>query len=172
MLIVATVTPLTNLSTYIFYIFRQFSNHALSISAFWDQLRKLRLVILFLELLGVWQVLQGIFISHNGGLTSLCLADMPRGKLLPLRGLWKCGASALNIRLQKESTYRHLISVKSEYQQLNSFVCSEGKCFSHACPIVAKMLLSRNRILMVKGEHIPSGSNNAETRDRKILWVF
>ena len=44
--------------------------------------------------------------------------------------------------------------------------------FSHACTIDAQMLLSRNRILIVKSEHIPSGSNTAETKDRTILWVI
>ena len=34
------------------------------------------------------------------------------------------------------------------------------------------MLLSRNRILIMKGEHIPSGSNTAEKKDKTILCVI
>ena len=40
---------------------------------------------------------------------------------------------------------------------------------SHACSIAAQMLLCRNRIHMVKADHIPSGSNAAKTNDRTIL---
>ena len=55
---------------------------------------------------------------------------------------------------------------------MNNFVWSADNSLSHACPIAAPMLLSRNHIRMVKGEHIPSGSNTAETTDRTILWVI
>ena len=62
--------------------------------------------------------------------------------------------------------------LNSEHQSLNSFECSADNSLSNACPIAAQMLLSRNRIRMVKGEHIPSGSNTAETNDRTILRVI
>ena len=62
-----------------------------------------------------------------------------------------------------------LISLNSEHQSLNSFECSADNSLSHACPIAAQMLSSRNRIRMVKGEQIPSGSNTAETKDRTTL---
>ena len=44
--------------------------------------------------------------------------------------------------------------------------CSGDNSLSHACPIAAQMLLCRNLIRRVKGEHIPSGSNTAETKNR------
>ena len=54
---------------------------------------------------------------------------------------------------------------------MNSFECSADNSLSHACPIAAQMLLSRNSIHMVKGEHIPDGSNTAETKDRTIVFA-
>ena len=46
---------------------------------------------------------------------------------------------------------------------------SADNSLSHACPIAAQMLLNRNRVCMVKGEHITIGSKTAETNDRTIL---
>ena len=45
-----------------------------------------------------------------------------------------------------------LISLNSEHQSLISFECSADNSLSHAFPIAAQMFLSRNRILIVKGE--------------------
>ena len=55
---------------------------------------------------------------------------------------------------------------------MNSFEWSAGISLSHARPIAARMHSSRNRTHIFKGKHIPSGSTNAETNDRKILWVI
>ena len=55
---------------------------------------------------------------------------------------------------------------------MNSFECSADNSLSHACLIAAQMLLNGNRIRMVKGEHILSGSNTAESKDRTILLVI
>ena len=66
-----------------------------------------------------------------------------------------------------------LISLSSETQTLNSFENFAENFLSYAFPIAAQTLMSRNCILMVKGEHIPSGSNTAESNERKtILWTI
>ena len=75
---------------------------------------------------------------------------------------------------KKRSIYFHCL----EFSQLRAPINEQFWVFccpchlSHACPIAVQMLLSRIRILIVKGEHIPSGSNTAEKKDRTILWVF
>ena len=56
-----------------------------------------------------------------------------------------------------------LISLNSEHQSLKSFECSADNSLSYACPIAVRMLSSINRSLMVKGEHVSSGSNTADT---------
>ena len=65
-----------------------------------------------------------------------------------------------------------LISLDSEHQSLNSFACSADIFLSQSCPLAAQLLLSRNRILMVKGEHIPIGSSIAEIKDRTTLFSY
>ena len=42
----------------------------------------------------------------------------------------------------------------------------------YACPLALQMLLCKNHIFMVKGEHIPSGPNTAETNNRGIFWII
>ena len=58
-----------------------------------------------------------------------------------------------------------VISLNSEHQSLKSFELSVDIYVSHACPIAAKMSLSRHSLRVVNGEHIPCGSNTAETND-------
>ena len=62
-----------------------------------------------------------------------------------------------------------LNSLNSEHQSLDISECLADNSLSHACHIAAQMLLNRNRFFMVKGEHIPSWSNNDVTKDETIL---
>ena len=54
-----------------------------------------------------------------------------------------------------------LFSLNSEAESLNSFELSADNSLPLAFLSAAQMLLSRNRLLIVKGEHIPSASNIA-----------
>ena len=148
-----------------------FSNHDLSISASWDELRRLRLVVLTSESSCFWSVLHAIFIPPSWVLTLFHLSDMPRCIMLFLAPLRNCGVSSLYIRFGiKVGLSTSSLFLKSQHQSLKSFECSAENSLSHACPIAVKKLLSWNRILIVKSEHIPSASNIAETMDRTFLW--
>ena len=67
------------------------------VSAFWDEVRRLRLAVLTSVLSYVWWVPLDIFLSHRSVLTMLHLSDMPRCTLTLLMHLWKCEDSGLNI---------------------------------------------------------------------------
>ena len=54
---------------------------------------------------------------------------------------------------------------------MKTFQCSADNFFSHACLTAAQMLLSGNGNIIVKSEHIASGSITAEMKDRTILRV-
>ena len=98
---------------------------------------------------------------------------MPQCISLLLTRPWNCVVSSLYIRFRNKVdllTSSLFLSTRSTNHWIVSTVLLTTLCLM-LVPLLLRCFWVENRIRMVKGEHIPIGSNTAETKDRTILWV-